>query len=222
MARECLATMACWSVGRKLQVDYMRNKARAERLAADYDDLLKLESRSDFIHVQPVDAIPGWPPEKYLVTFTCLGIAGIDARQRPVPSERHIVSITLTAEYPVHEPKLEWVTEIWHPNIDRIPPRHVCVNSPETFYLAKSLADQVLTLGEMVQYKSYHAKHEYPWPQDHDVAKWVREVAEVNGWVGPGKPYDSRPLLRELKIRREAVFTRIHLGSAIRLGVEEG
>ena len=92
-------------------------------------------------------------------------------------------------------------TDIWHPNIDHKEPRHVCTNAVQTYFSSKPLSELVLSLAEMVQYKRYHAKLEPPFPLDLDAARWVRETGEPRGWIGPEKPLDARPLLREFKIR---------------------
>jgi hypothetical protein len=56
----------------------------------------------------------------------------------------------------------------------------------------------VIALGHMIQYKKYHARHESPFPIDHEVAEWVLEYAEKRGIVGEGKPYDKRALVRRI------------------------
>jgi hypothetical protein len=55
-----------------------RHNPRQVRLAIEFTNLVNLASRSDFIRVEPVDARPGWPPEKYLVTYTCRGVVGVE------------------------------------------------------------------------------------------------------------------------------------------------
>ena len=138
-----------------------------------------------------------WPPEKYLVTLTCRGIARIDSDNEPVPSDHHQFSMYLAADYPGVEPTLVWLTDIWHPNIEK---PHVCTNAAENFFGSMSAAEVVLTLAKMVQYRHYHAKLSDPWPLDHEAAKWVREYAEPKGIVGPNKPYDDRQLLWKFDI----------------------
>src|SRR5262245_31717563 len=95
---------------------------RFTRLQSDYTDLLNLANRSDYIHVQPVEAEEGWPPEEYIVTFSCRGIARLDSAGEPVAADYHQVSVYLTRDYPGEEPSLKWMTEIWHPNIERKEP----------------------------------------------------------------------------------------------------
>lgn len=195
---------------------------------------MNLAARSNFIEVQPVDVQPGWPPEKYLITYSCRGIASIDSLGIPQASDFHQVSMYMGSEYPLREPLLRWLTPIWHPNIDHLEPHHVCTNNVQNWYPAKPLADLVLAMGEMVQYKHYHAKWITPFPLDRAAAEWVLEVAEPKRIVGPQKPFDERPLLRAQRMRNQGnyvatpttvqAFKRIKLGRAQRadsVGVTE-
>jgi len=177
-----------------------KRNARYARLQVDYTELMNLANRSKFIDVLPEKPEPGWPPEKYTITFTCAGVAGINDNGFPKISVHHQVSLYLSRGYPVKEPSLLWLTDIWHPNIDHLEPRHVCTNAVQTFFVGKPISDLVLSLAEMVQYKRYHAKLEPPFPQDLDAARWVREVAEPKGWISQEKPFDPTPLLREHQI----------------------
>lgn len=182
----------------------MKHNARVARLLIEQEKLLNLSKRSEFIQVQPVEVQPGWPPEKYVVTFTCKGIASINEQGAPQSSELHQVSIYLSRDFPMQEPYLIWLTPIWHPNIEHQEPHHVCTNNVQNWYPGKALDDLVVVLGEMVQYKRYHAEWAQPWPLDKEAAQWVREYAEPRKIIGPKTPFDERPLLREYKIRRRS------------------
>ena len=107
------------------------------------------------------------------------------------------------SDYPLKEPYLRWLTPIWHPNIDHLEPHHVCTNNVQNWFAAKPLAELVLAMGEMVQYKHYHAKWVSPFPFDRAAAEWVLEVAEPKGIVGPHKAFDERPLLRAQQMRNQ-------------------
>jgi len=50
-------------------------------------------------------------------------------------------------------------------------------------------------MGEMVQYKNYHAQNTAPWPLDPNAAEWARK-AERAGYFSKTNPVDPRPLLR--------------------------
>ena len=163
---------------------------------------MNLAARSSFIKIRPVEVQPGWPPEKYIITYTCRGIASVDANDEPQLSEHHQVSMYMGSEYPLKEPYLRWLTPIWHPNIAHEEPHHVCTNNVQNWFAAKPLAELVLAMGEMVQYKHYHAKWIPPYPLDRAAADWVLEVAEPQGIVGPHKPLDDRPLLAAQRMRK--------------------
>jgi ubiquitin-protein ligase len=204
----------------------MAHNARYARLAIEYTKLMNLAARSNFIEVHPVEVQPGWAPEKYVITYRCRGIASVDAQGAPLASEFHQVSMYMGSDYPLKEPYLRWLTPIWHPNIDHLEPHHVCTNNVQNWFAAKPLAELVLAMGEMVQYKHYHAKWVSPFPLDRAAAEWVLQVAEPDGIVGPNKPFDDRPLLRAQRMRNRGTvktgtaaaltLKRIRLGRAQR------
>jgi ubiquitin-protein ligase len=179
----------------------MAHNARYARLAIEYTKLMNLAARSSFIDIRPIEMQPGWPPEKYIITYTCRGIASVDEQEAPCVSEFHQVSMYMGSEYPLKEPYLRWLTPIWHPNIAHEEPHHVCTNNVQNWFAAKPLAELVLAMGEMVQYKHYHAKWIPPFPLDRAAADWVLEIAEPLGIVGANKPFDDRPLLQSQRMR---------------------
>ena len=174
---------------------------RRARLLLEYEKLINLEKRSEFIKVEPVDSIEGMPPENYLITFNCRGIAALNEDKSPQFAEFHQVSMKLSSNFPNQEPYLKWLTPIWHPNIEHKEPHHVCTNNVQNWYATKSLDDLIVTLGEMVQYRRYHAAWIAPFPLDKEAADWVINYAEPNGFVGPEKPVDERQILRPQKTR---------------------
>lgn len=176
----------------------MRTNESLERFRDEYASLLRLERRSRFIKVTPLDLSPGSPPNHYLITYSCRGIAGIDKNQAPIISDNHQVEIYLDHDFPSSEPTLTWQTPIWHPNIEHLGDHTVCTDNIRSWYPTRSLDQLVVAMGEMIQYKKYHAKWEPPYPIDEDVAKWVADVAEKKGIVGPGKPFDKRALTRKV------------------------
>lgn len=178
---------------------------RRERLLLEQNKLVNLNKRSEFIEVEPLENVPGMPPEKYVVTFTCTGISALNSDQTPQASNFHQVSMYLSKDFPRQEPYLKWLTPIWHPNIEHKEPYHVCTNNVQNWYPGKSLDDLVMVLGEMVQYKRYHAEWKQPWPLDKEAAEWVVNYAEPKGIIGQNKPFDERPLLREKRIRKSGV-----------------
>jgi len=46
-----------------------------------------------------------------------------------------------------------------------------------------SLKELVLRVEQYLKYQLYHAQNIYPYPEDQNVAEWVREEGEPNGWV---------------------------------------
>ena len=170
---------------------------RFRRLKADYEKLMELKAQSDLIDFEVVDPKPGFPPEKYIITFKCKSVTGIDLLGRPQFGDRHQVAIYLHNEYPHRWPGLKWLTPIWHPNIKRAN-GSVCIDAA-WWTAARSLDRLVVMLGEMAQYKNYHddpTKPPFPW--DAEAAKWSRSYRLAH----PGCfPVDTRELLRPERIR---------------------
>ncbi len=179
--------------GRSLLNESPRNR----RLKADYDKMLELKAQSDLIDFEVVDARPGVPPEKYIVTFKCKGIVGVDAHGRPRYGERHQVAIYLHNEYPQRWPGLKWLTPIWHPNIKNAN-GSVCIDAA-WWTAARALDRLVIMLGEMIQYKNFHddpTKPPFPW--DAEAAKWCRSY---RGAHPEAFPVDTRELLRPERVK---------------------
>lgn len=174
---------------------------RRARLLLEYEKLINLEKRSDLIKIQPVDTIEGMPPENYVITFNCRGIAGLNEDKSPQYAEFHQVSMKLSSNFPNQEPYLKWITPIWHPNIEHKEPHHVCTNNVQNWFATKSLDDLIIKLCEMVQYRHYHAAWIAPFPLDKEAADWVVEYAEPNGLLGPEKPVDDSEILRRHVLR---------------------
>ncbi|MEK7486321.1 MAG: ubiquitin-conjugating enzyme E2 [Planctomycetota bacterium] len=176
---------------------------RIRRLKAEYQKMVELSARSDFIRFHVQDQAPGRPPEKYLITFTCKGYSSIDSSKMPILSELHQVLIYLDMNYPKAPPKMRWQTPIWQPNIQHTEPFKVCID-PAWWAASRTLDRLVTMLGEMVQYKNYHAENTPPFPMDKEVAEWVRTFAEPRGLLSKTKPVDSRELCRPQRIKKVA------------------
>jgi ubiquitin-protein ligase len=181
------------------------NDARNARLQKEYTDLMNLSRRGSrmggLIKIEPVNYKDGCPVEEYIITFKCKGIIGIKDNLTPIYGNFHQVKLTLGTEFPVSEPFLRWLTPIWHPNIEHLEPHHVCTDKTVSWWPGRNLKDLVITLGEIVQYKQYHAAWKAPYPLDREVAKWVEEYAEPNGILSKGNPVDTRPLLPRQRVR---------------------
>ena len=173
---------------------------RTRRLRSEYAQMVELDARSEAINVEHFLVAPGLPPERYLVTFKCRGIASIDEHYRPVYATEHKVALYLDGSYPTTPPRMKWLTPIWHPNIEHNEPHRVCIDN--TWWTAgRTLGKIVLMLGEMVQYKNYHAEQTPPYPIDPEVAQWVL-WARKHG-VLPRLPVDGRELLRPERVKVE-------------------
>lgn len=179
---------------------------RIRRLRKDYELIQEVVARSDLISVNVKSARMGLPPERYIITYKCKGIIGLDRRKNPKIGEKHQVEIYLHSQYPQRWPGMKWLTPIWHPNINHAN-GSVCIDAA-WWSASRSLDRLVIMLGEMVQYKNFHddpSKPPFPW--DMEAARWTRQFRKTHPHYFP---VDNRELLRpeRVKISKSKVRTR--------------
>jgi len=177
---------------------------RMRRLRGDYDLMQELASRSDLITFKAVDARPGVPPERYIVTFRCESIINVDRSGNPKFGNHHQVEIYLHNQYPQRWPGMKWLTPIWHPNINHLN-GSVCIDAA-WWTASRSLDRLIIMLGEMLQWKNFHddpTKPPFPW--DAEAARWSREYRKKH----PNAfPVDKRELLRPERVKVKPVETK--------------
>lgn len=170
---------------------------RMRRLRSDQELIRELNVRGSLVSVEAIGVEKGIPPERYIVTYRCKGIAGVDRRNEPIFSELHKVEIYLHSQYPQRWPGMKWLTPIWHPNISHLNGT-VCIDAA-WWAASRSLDRLVIMMGEMVQYKNFHddpTKPPFPW--DAEAARWSREYRARH----PGAfPVDTRELLRPERVK---------------------
>jgi ubiquitin-protein ligase len=170
---------------------------RMRRLRADYQLMQDLSARTDLISVTAQSPRPNLPPERYIVTFKCKSIIGIDKSGNPKYAEHHQVEIYLHNQYPQRWPGMKWLTPIWHPNINHLN-GSVCIDAA-WWTASRSLDRLVIMLGEMVQWKNFHddpTKPPFPW--DADATRWSREYRKSHP---DAFPVDKRELMRPERIK---------------------
>jgi ubiquitin-protein ligase len=170
---------------------------RMRRLKADYELMQDLNARSDLISFKAMDARPGVPPERYIVTFTCKSISNVDRSGHPKFSNHHQVEIYLHSQYPQRWPGMKWLTPIWHPNINHLNGT-VCIDAA-WWTASRSLDRLIIMLGEMLQWKNFHddpTKPPFPW--DAEAARWSREYRKTHA---KEFPVDHRELLRPERVK---------------------
>lgn len=173
---------------------------RLRRLKKDYELIQELDARSDLINIKAQANHPGMPPERYIVTFQCKGVVGIDSKGNPKLGEKHQVEIYLHSQYPQRWPGLKWLTPIWHPNINHAN-GSVCIDAA-WWTASRSLDRLIIMLGEMVQYKNFHddpKKPPFPW--DMEAARWSRAYRARHTKFFP---VDTRELLRPERVKISA------------------
>lgn len=175
----------------------VNSNPRMRRLRKDYELIQEVDARSDLIKVSAKPAGPGMPPDRYIITYKCKGIIGVDRRGNPKIGEHHQVEIYLHSQYPQRWPGMKWLTPVWHPNINHAN-GSVCIDAA-WWSASRSLDRLVIMLGEMVQFKNFHddpTKAPFPW--DMDAARWCRQFRKTH----PNYfPLDKRELLRPERVK---------------------
>jgi type VII secretion system (Wss) protein YukD/ubiquitin-conjugating enzyme len=170
---------------------------RVRRLRGDHQRMIELAGRSDLIEVKVMPSTPGMPPERYVITFKIPSIIGIDKRGQPKMGNKHQVEVYLHNDYPQRWPGLQWLTPIWHPNINHAN-GSVCIDAA-WWGAARSLDRLVIMMGEMLQYKNFHDDpNTPPFPWDKEAAAWCREFRRKNPRFFPT---DKRELLRPERVK---------------------
>ena len=169
------------------QLDSLCNKRRAES---------KNPRKPSISYIIRKKNIIGLPTE-YEIWYRVKSIVGVKdtpAPREPIFGYLHKMSIVLPNNYPSADgnPIFTFRSDIWHPNIRHSGSfkGHVCLTIKEMGVLA-SLKDLVLRVERYLMYQLYHAQNTYPYPEDQNVAEWVREEAEPNGWTRFGQDVDT-------------------------------
>lgn len=122
---------------------------RQRRLMSDHQALLSLADANPLIEVRAT----GFAYDRYTVTYHCKGLLWLPGRPCPSITTNHRLDVYLHVNYPRLPPRLQWLTDIFHPNI--LPPTMnggVCIGrwSP-----AETLDQLILRIGEMIQYRNF-------------------------------------------------------------------
>lgn len=151
--------------------------ARMRRIASDYEQIKKNFANHKHIVVEPIGEEPA---EKYRVTYYVNGIYLLeDGRIETLG--KHIVIITLHAEYPRYKPICTIATPIWHPNFRD---GQICIG--DIWGAGESLSDIIVNIGDMIQYKSWNSFS----PLCAEAAEWaiankhLFPVGNINLWTG--------------------------------------
>ena len=154
------------------------------RLIKEHLSLYELELANSGlikIAVKKKDARFPNPPKKYEITYKVRSIIGIKEDHSPIYGDSHQMELVIPNDYPLQSAACKMLSKVWHPNIkyDGVGVGTICSSSPE-FGTLFHLDELVVRIGEMLQYKRYHALFIEPWPEDTEVAKWVTAYGEPN------------------------------------------
>ena len=181
------------------ELDSLCNKRKVESFNPRYPSLSYIIRRKNVIGL----------PTEYEIWYRCKSIVGIKSMsvpREPIYGYLHKMIITLPNNYPAADgsPIFTFKSNIWHPNIRHSGSfkGHVCLTIKEMGVLA-SLKVLVLRVEQYLKYQLYHAQNTYPYPEDQNVAEWVREEGEPNGWTRFGQ--DMEEIQRHSQIQAATV-----------------
>lgn len=140
--------------------------ARMRRLQADYERIKDEFAGHKYIKVMPIE---GSPPARYLVSYCLAGLKWDRVQGRPVETFHHEVEIYLHKDYPREKPQFKMKTEIYHPNFSS----RVCI--ADHWAAGECLADIIVQIGEMIQYRNYNPKS----PLNQEAARWAMSNMEL-------------------------------------------
>ncbi|MEL7120632.1 MAG: ubiquitin-conjugating enzyme E2 [Bacteroidota bacterium] len=169
------------------------------RLAKEHMNLADLDSEVIDIEISSTRG-PQRVPDEYVIHYRVKSIVAVDEYSlEPIYGNHHKVRITLPHDYPLRAAEIYMVSEAWHPNIQgkgKFKGR-VCGNTRD-FGKSYELYQLVIRIGEILQYKNYHALNEPPYPEDSDIAKWIVDYAEPKNIVNKYKRIftDYSPLIK--------------------------
>lgn len=172
---------------------------RSRRLRTDHEAMKQLKDQSGILEFQAF----GEPPERYLVTFRGKGLLRKSEMDPVELAEVHRVEIRLGIDYPRSRPDLQWLTQIFHPNISAV--GAVCLGGYSTNWTPSLGLDELCTmLWDMVRYANYDPKSAY----NYAAGRWCETQAQWDF------PVDGRPI-------RDKVG-RTQGGNVIKLDLTEG
>lgn len=179
-----------------------------KRLAKDHLSMFEVDS--DVIEWEVVETrSPMKIPCVYHIHFLFKSIVSINPDKTPNFGFSHTAKVTFPPRYPIEAPELYMQTDVWHPNVksDGKYKGRICGNT-KGFGLGFDLYLLIIRIGEILQYKQYHAENTPPFPEDIHSARWVLEYAEPNGLVNKykGIVIDNSALIRGGEVDEE-LFT---------------
>ena len=178
------------------EIELLRSKVRPgreTRLLNEWERLHEACNASDAVSYAVSKVNVSGLPVAYEIVFriksiTAVAEADTQGLQKPIFGDRHILRINLPNNYPAANggyPEFRFVTDVWHPNVRYFGDfkGRVCLNFDDCV-TSTYLTEHVATIAGYLRYETYHARDEYPYPEDRTVAQWILEQAEPQGWIG--------------------------------------
>lgn len=172
---------------------------RNRRLRTDVEAMKQLKEQSTILDYQAF----GDPPERYLITLRGKGLMRKSEAEPVELAEVHRVEIRLGIDYPRSRPDLQWLTQIFHPNISAV--GAVCLGGYSTNWTPSLGLDELCTmLWDMVRYANFDPKSAY----NYAAGRWCETQSQ---WTFP---VDHRPIRDKLGKTVGDNIIKLDLGAA--------
>lgn len=153
------------------------------RLKTEHEQLKRCSEMCNKISFIVTENVPNTDtPCAYELVFKVKTFIGIYPDHSPMFGYSHGVCLDISDNYPYKKPFFQMMTPVWHPNILCHGPRKGSIDfNAERIDTALSC---LASLHHMLTYRDYYAEIDsYPYPEDLDVAKWVKDYGEPMGFI---------------------------------------
>ena len=150
---------------------------RNRRLLYEWRQLEEKLSRRQDISLSVVKRNAAGLPILYLIDYRLRSICGVE-----LPPGYPGVDAPPLLNFLTVDSSSQPIAHPWHPNIRFFGAfaGKVCINMTDTY---TDLLWGVERVASYLRYDTYHAIMEPPYPEDLEVAAWVRHQGEPNGWL---------------------------------------
>lgn len=174
---------------------------REARLLYEWEKIDEYCQRSKDVSYLVRKTTPLGLPVLYEVEYRIHSFCGVNpldthGLQTPMFADKFLMNIYIPNNYPNIDSKLEFkfalkdingkeIPHPWHPNIRYFGDfaGRVCLTT-NLYGSYTDLAWYIKRVKQYLKFEAYHAdENRPPFPEDLEVAKWVREQSEPQGWI---------------------------------------
>ena len=182
---------------------------REARLLSEWERIDEYCQRSKDVFYTIRNTTPHGLPILYEIEYHVNSFCGVNppdgqGLRTPLEADRFLMNIYIPLDYPNINSDLNFkflqkdinqnvIPHPWHPNIkyEGDFAGRVCL-SRDLYGSYTGLATYIERVYEYLTYEEYHAIEVQPFPEDLEVAKWVREQGEPQGWIRKLQDYHKK------------------------------